>query len=418
MSVGHDASRTAGRVVLNPFQPGFTDDPYRHWQALRDRDPVHRSPLGYWVLSRYEDIARFTRHPALSIDARNAAAGMRDKITRRALGDTQLGKHAILNIDPPDHTRLRRLLGPAVTPRAIERLRPWMERFVDERLVRAGSEGGRMELVDDLAFPLAFAVISRILGMPHTEDEQLRRWTGVLVESLEVLTGPKMVQTMARAADEMTAYVREVLAWKSRNPADDLMSALLAAEHGGALSHEELIDQVILLYNAGHETSLNLIGNGTLALLRHRDQLERLQADPELDGNAVEELLRFDPPVQLSRRITREEVTVAGRTIPAGSLVVCILASANRDRARWGEGADTVDLSRDDAYAHLSFGGGVHHCLGAALARVEGRTAIGRLVRRFPRLELAGEPVWRRRITLRGLERLDLTLSPSPSPSL
>jgi cytochrome P450 len=205
--------------------------------------------------------------------------------------------------------------------------------------------------------------------------------------------------------------VQEVLAWKREHPGDDVLSALLAAEdEGDRLSEEELLDQVILLYIAGHETTVNLIGNATLALLGHPDQLARLRSDPTLDGGAVEELLRYDSPVQFSRRITLEDLDVDGTTVPAGSFVLTCLGSANRDPARWGPTADDLDVTRPDAGQHMSFGNGIHHCLGSSLARVEAQVAMGRLVRRFPGFELAGEPVRNGRVVLRGLESLPVTL--------
>jgi cytochrome P450 len=207
----------------------------------------------------------------------------------------------------------------------------------------------------------------------------------------------------------MGALIADIIAWKREHPADDLLSAMIAAEeHGDVLTDEELAAQTVLIYLAGHETTVNLIGNGVLALLRHPDQLALLRADPSLDTNAVEELLRYDSPVQMSRRITLTDVEVGGKTIPAGAFVVLSLASANRDAQLWGDQADTVDLGRADAPQHLSFGGGHHFCLGAVLARIEAQVAIGRLVRRFPELTADGEPVWNGRINLRGLDRLPL----------
>jgi cytochrome P450 len=205
--------------------------------------------------------------------------------------------------------------------------------------------------------------------------------------------------------------VQDVLAWKREHPADDLVSALLAAEdEGDRLTEEELLDQVILLYVAGHETTVNLIGNATLALLGHPDELARLESDRDLDAGAVEELLRYDSPVQFSRRITLEELDVDGTTIPAGSFVLTCLGSANHDSARWGPTADELDIGRADAGQHMSFGNGIHHCLGSSLARVEAQVAIGTLVRRFPGLELVGEPERNGRVVLRGLESLPVGL--------
>jgi cytochrome P450 len=209
----------------------------------------------------------------------------------------------------------------------------------------------------------------------------------------------------------MQAHVQDMLAWKRDHPADDLLTGLLAAEdEGDRLSEIELLDQVLLLYDAGHETTVNLIGNATLALLRHPDQLARLRADPELDGGAVEELLRYDSPVQFSRRITIADLDVDGTTIPAGTFTLTCLGSANHDEARWGPTADELDITRADAGQHMSFGNGIHHCLGSSLARTEAQVAIGALVRRFPDLALAGEPERNGRVVLRGLESLPVTL--------
>jgi cytochrome P450 len=400
-------------ITFNPFEPGFTDDPYPQWQALREHDPVHESPLGIWLLLAYDDVQRFVRDPATSVEDRHARPTVFDALQQQVLGDEpqDRGTRAMLMLDPPDHDRLRRLVTKAFTPKVIERLRPRIQQLVDETLDRVGPTG-EMELVSDLAFPLPFAVISEMLGMPETDSHQLRQWSSVLVRTLEPVNDPDVIKAIAEAGDAMYQFTAEIIDWKRKEPGDDLLSALIAAEEeGDALSDEELIDQVILLYIAGHETTVSLIGNGTLALLRHRRQLERLQADPSLDAHAVEELLRFDPPVQMTRRITLTDVTVRDRTIPAGTFTVCVIASANRDRSHWGDDADEVDVTRDGAHNHLAFGGGVHYCLGAALARLEGQVAIGSLVRRFPHVEIAGDPVWNGRINLRGLDRLPLRLT-------
>ena len=406
---------STAEVAFNPFDPGFAEDPYAQWQLLRDNDPVHETPIGLWLLLRYDDVLRFVRDPSLSVEDRNARPGVLDVIARETLGDrydelNARGSHAMLNVDPPDHTRLRRLVSKAFTPRVIERLRPRVEELVDDAL-DAAAERGDLELIGDLAFPLPFAVISEMLGMPDTDTAQLREWSGTIVRSLEPLADPDLIRAIADAGDNMRALTADAIAWKRANPADDLLTALIAAEDGGdVLSDDELIDQVMLLYIAGHETTVNLIGNGTLALLRTPSELDRLRRDPSLDANAVDELLRFDPPVQMTRRITLVDVEVDGKTIPAGTFVVCVIASANRDRAVWGPDADRLDLGRADAGNHLAFGGGHHYCLGAALARLEGQVAIGALVRRFPTLALAGEPVWNGRLNLRGLDRLPLSI--------
>lgn len=401
-------------VTFNPFDPGFAANPYPHWAELREQDPVHETPLGLWLLLRYEDAQRFVRDPALSVEDVNATPNPLFDAVRQAAGlpvdGPRPGDLAMLNRDAPDHTRLRKLVSKAFTARRIEELRPLIQQLVDDALDRAEA-AGEIEVVGDLAFPLPFEVISHMMGMPATDTDQLREWSGTLVRSLEPVVDPEVLKAIAAASDNMRALIGDAIAWKRKEPADDLLSALIAAEEqGDVLSDEELVEQVILLYVAGHETTVNLIGNGTLALLRHPDQLARLAAAPTLTANAVEELLRFDPPVQLTRRITLTDVEVGGKTIPKGAFVGLVIASANRDRERWGETADTVDITRDGAGHHLAFGGGIHHCLGAALARMEAQAAIGSLVQRFPSMVLAGDPEWNGRINLRGMDRLPVRL--------
>jgi cytochrome P450 len=400
----------AAEVAYNPFEPGFAANPYPQYEALRDQDPVHQSPLGIWILFRYDDVRRVLRDHSLSVEDRNARPGPMAELRRELVGDrVERGSHAMLNRDPPAHTRLRRLVSKVFTPRAVERLRPRIEALVDDALDRAEDQGG-LDLIAELAFPLPFVVISEMLGMPEVDRDQLRSWSGTLVRALEPMSEPEVMLAIAEAGDNMRELVSGIIDDKRSAPADDLLSALITAEdQGDVLSDEELLDQVMLLYIAGHETTVNLIGNGTLALLHHRSELARLRSDPGLARPAVDELLRYDSPVQMSRRITLADIEIGGRTIEAGTFVGLMLASGNRDPRHWGDDADVVRLDRRDADQHLSFGGGAHHCLGAALARLEGEVAIGRLVRRFPRLDLAGEPTWNGRINLRGLDRLPLS---------
>ncbi len=394
-------------VTYNPFEPGFASNPYPHYQALREADPVHHSPLGFWMLFRHDDVLRFLRDPGLSVEDRRATPTPLDDLAREVQGDrAERGSLAMLNRDPPDHTRLRRLVSKAFTPKVIDGLRPRIGRLVEDKL-DAIEAAGEVELISALAFPLPFEVISEMLGMPDGDRDQLREWSGTLVKSLEPMFDVEQLQAIVEAGDAMREYTTDVISWKRRNPAEDLLSALVAAEEqGDALSDEELLEQVMLLYIAGHETTVNLIGNGTLALMTNPDELERLRADPSRDANAVEELLRYDSPVQMSRRITLVEVEIDGKLIEPGSFVGLGLASANRDPVHWGESADELDLARQGAGQHVSFGGGPHYCLGAALARLEGQLAIGGLIRRFANLELVGEPQWNGRLNLRGLAGL------------
>ena len=402
------AGTTTGEpVIFNPFEPGFFDDPYRQYAALREHDPVHRSPLEVWVLFRYDDIVTVLRDSSLSVEVDNATPTARMQMFAEQAPETrERGAHSILNVDPPDHTRLRRLVSKAFTPKMVHELRPRIQTLVDDAL-EAMAARGEADVIGDLAFPLPFTVISEMLGMPDGNRDDVRGWSHTLTKTLDPILSPEEVQAALAAADNMLAHVQDVLAWKRGHPADDLLTGLLAAEdEGDRLSEEELLDQVLLLYVAGHETTVNLIGNATLALLGHPDQLARLRSDPELDGGAVEELLRYDSPVQFSRRITTADLEVAGTTVPAGTFMLTCLGSANHDEARWGPTADELDTTRPDAGQHMSFGNGIHHCLGSSLARTEAQVAIGTLVRRFPDLELAGEPERNGRVVLRGLESL------------
>jgi cytochrome P450 len=400
--------------VFNPFVPGFAEDPYPQYAELCAANPVQRTPLGLWAVFGYDDAVRLLRDPTLSVEDRSVVGpNPRAELRQQILGDRpQRGTRGILNLDPPDHTRLRKLVQQVFTPRTVERLAPRVQAMVDEVLDAAEARGGELDVIADLAFPLPFRVITEMLGMPASEEGRMRDLAHTLTLGLEPLLAMQHLEDIADASDLIVEQVLDAIKWKRAHPADDLLSALLAAEaDGDRLSPEELLDQVILLYVAGHETTVNLIGNGTYALLRNRAQLERWRDDPSLDANAVDELLRYDAPVQFSRRVTTAELEVGGQTVEAGVFVLTGLASANRDPSRWGADAQLLDVAREGAAQHLAFGSGIHHCLGAALARLEGRLAMGTLIRRFPGLELATDtPAWNGRLVLRGLDTLPVAL--------
>ncbi|MGH3306942.1 MAG: cytochrome P450 [Nocardioides sp.] len=397
--------------AFDPFAPGFTDDPYPEYTRLREADPVHQNPFGFWVVSTYDAVNDLLRS-GHSVEERHVAPGPMQALAEEVYGDREERMHGLsmLDKDPPDHTRLRKLVSKAFTPKAIAALEPEVERLVDEALDRM-SEEGEVDLVEALAYPLPFTVITRMLGMPEADHVRMRELAGIVVRSLEPVVDADAFREILFADNELAAIAADVIERKRRDPGDDLLTALIRAEDDGdVLDDDELVAQVLLLYIAGHETTVNLIANGTLALLRNPDQLALLRTRPDLAGNAVEELLRYDSPVQMSRRITLEPYSAAGTEIPAGAFVIASLAAANRDPARWGPDADALRLDREDARAHVSFGAGVHHCLGAALARLEGRVAIQRLVERFPDLRLDGEPAWNGRINLRGPQHLPVAV--------
>src|SRR5262249_1811118 len=413
MTESQTAAAQEAEPLFNPFAPGFTDDPYPQYAAVRAAAPVYEHPLGFWLLTGYAEVFWLLRAAGLSGGDRNLADrpfGQLGEATFGADAARPVEEMSMLDRDPPDHTRLRKLVSKAFTPRAIQALRPRITELVDGMLDTA-ADRRRVDLVDALAFPLPFTVIAEMLGTPPADHERIRELSGTVVRSLEPVADPDLAAAILAADAELTAIATEMIAWKRDHPADDLLTALVNAEDGGdVLSDDELVAQTLLLYIAGHETTVNLIAGGTLALLRHPDQLALLRRDPGLVPNAVEELLRYDSPVQASRRITVEPVTVGGTTIPAGAFVMASLASANRDERFWGPDAAGLDLRRENARQHVSFGAGPHHCLGASLARLEACIAFERLTARFPELALDGDVVWNGRINLRGPAHLPVSV--------
>ncbi len=415
-----DANVTAapdpGEALYNPFEPGFAADPYSQYASIRAAGRVHYNPIGLRVLSHYDDCFALLRLAGTSVDDRNITNLVMPPLPDDLADNLQDRTRSILSLDPPDHTRLRRLVSSVFTIRRVERLRERVQDLVAgllDDMESAARDGEPVDLIARFAFPLPFIVISELLGMPDGDRDQLRAWSHEMTNSIEPFSDEPTLRRMVAAAEQMFAHIDAAIEWKRQNPADDLLSGMIAAEEDGdRLTPAELRDQVVLLYLAGHETTVNLIGNGTLALLRHRDQLERLVADPALDANAVDELLRYDSPVQVSRRITTTEIEVGGETIGAGEAVLTLLGSSNRDEGKWGPTAADLDLGREGAGSHLSFGSGIHHCLGSALARLEGAEAVPALVRRFPGMEVAtDQPAWNGRIVLRGLDSLPVALT-------
>jgi cytochrome P450 len=399
---------------FDPFAPGFSDDPYPQYAALVARAPVQQLVFGPWAVFRYDDGVRLLRDPRLSVeDASVAGRNVRAELRAQLLGDrAERGLRQMLNVDPPDHTRLRGLVQQVFTPKVVERLAPRVQQLVDAALDEMQAAGTGVDLIGHLAFPLPFQVISELLGMPAGDRDRLRELSHALTLGLEPALALEHAAAISAASDGMTEHLLDAIEWKRSHAGDDLLSALIAAEvDGDRLTPAELLDQVTLLFLAGHETTVNLIGNGAVALARNPDERARLAADPSLAANAVDELLRYDSPVQFSRRVTTSDVELDGQTISAGSFVLVCLGSANRDPGRWGPGADSLDLARTGAAQHVAFGSGIHHCLGAALARLEGRIALIALVRRFPGYEIATDrPAWNGRLVLRGLDELPVRL--------
>ncbi|MEY4230783.1 MAG: hypothetical protein RLZZ362_1632 [Actinomycetota bacterium] len=402
-------------LLFNPFDPAFRANPYPFYDRLRETDPVHVTPLGFTVLTRYDDIARALRGAEFARDVEAHTPPPTDPLRLRRRErfqqrrDEGRAAKTILNLDPPDHTRLRRLVSLAFTPSAIERLRPRVQQLVDD-VLDVADERGSMELVDELAFTMPFQVISDLLDLPTDRSDEVREWSQCLTASLEPTADEATLDASEVAGQQMGEYLREVVAHRRDHLGDDLLSALLMVEaDGDRLSPVELISFVTLLYVAGHETTVNLIGNGTLALLNHPDELRRWASDPSLDTNAVDELLRFDGPVQQTVRVPTEVVRFRDREVQPGTMVMTVLGAANHDPEVFDD-PHTLRLDRPNASRHLAFAAGVHYCLGAALAKLEAQVAIGTLIRRFPDVHLDGTPTWRDRLTIRGVDHLPLAL--------
>jgi cytochrome P450 len=392
---------------FNPMDPEFVADPYPTYHRLRAEEPVHHSPLGFWVLTRYEDVVASLRDPRLIKEPIASFVAARFGAPVPAVGLSMLDR------DPPDHTRLRGLVSKAFTPRVVEGLRPRIQGIVDGLLAQAEAKGA-IDLIEEFAYPIPVNVICEMLGVPVEDHEQFKGWSLDIARGLDlIMMGPdsELGKRSVAARHGLAEYFRGLIAQRRAAPRADLLSALIAAEEAGdKLNEQELLATCILLLIAGHETTVNLIGNGTLALLRHPDQLRRLRENPSLIGTAIEELLRFDGPVQRTARIPSEDLVIAGQKIPAGDMVMPFIGAADRDPAHFAE-PDRLDLGRTEN-RHVAFGLGIHFCLGAPLARVEGQIAINALAQRFPKLALAtNTPEFRQSLTLRGLKSLPVTLA-------
>jgi cytochrome P450 PksS len=392
---------------------GFKANPFPFYARLRARAPV--SPVilpdgrTAWLVTRYDDVAAVLKDERFAKDPLNAL--LPEQLARQPWMPSFFRPltRNMLDLDSPDHTRLRGLVHKAFTPRLIERMRGRVQSLCDRLLDRAQGQG-RLDLIRAYAQPVPTTIIAEMLGVPVADRHRFQRWSQALL-----LAGSSRWGVMLAIPHVwlFLRYVRRLIQARRSQPRDDLVSALAQAEEaGGRLSEDELVAMTVLLLVAGHETTVNLIGNGTLALLEHPEQLHKLQHDPGLMPTAVEELLRFASPVETAtERYARQEMAIAGVTIPRGEMVFAVIASANRDERVFAD-PDRLDITRTPN-KHLSFGLGAHYCVGAALARMEGQIALGTLLRRAPELRLAVGPRtlrWRPGLVLRGLERLPVAL--------
>ena len=406
--------RVQSGVAFNPLDRNFTTDPYPLYKRLREKDPVHRSRLANALLfTRYEDVATILRDGGRFLtdgQKQPEYPKLRERAIREGVleeGESDTGG-SMLRMDPPDHTRLRSLVSRAFTPRTVEALRPRIEELVEEMLAGAEREG-RMDVIGDIAYPLPVTVIAEMLGIPTADRDRFKHWSDEIIRTLG-FSNYEDARRSRKAGKELRAYLEPIIEQRRREPREDLLSGLAAAEDGGdRLSVDEMYDTVALLLVAGNETTTNLIGNGMLALMRNPGELERLRSDPSLIENAVEELLRYDSPVQITSRFAIEDTDVNGHPVEAYKELLVVLGAANRDPAHFAD-PDRLDLGRGDV-RHLSFGHGLHYCLGAPLARIEGQAAIGAMVQRFPRIRLLTDaPEWGDNLILRGLRSLPVSV--------
>jgi cytochrome P450 len=392
-----------GAPLFNPGTPAFIADPYSFYHRLRATDPMHLTPPGSYVASRHADVAAILRDKRFG---RNFIGGRSVLMLNEPVFRSM--SHWILLRDPPDHGRLRNLVVRAFTARRVEDMRPRIQQIVDEIIDRLEPQG-HMDLIADFAFGLPVTVICDILGIPK-EDHQVfftssRARFGRLLDLVPLSRAELDQQNSYNLA--MAEYFGRLFELRRREPGDDLTTYLVQAEENDRLTNEELTANVILLFLAGLDTTVNLIGNGLLALHRNPDQLRLLKNDPSLMANAIEELLRYDASVQATSRTALEYVDeIGGISLEKGRSVICLLGSANRDPAVYSD-PDRLDVTRPDVRP-LSFGGGIHHCVGAQLARMEGEIAIATLLRRLPDLQLddVDHPDWRQTFVLRGLNKL------------
>jgi pimeloyl-[acyl-carrier protein] synthase len=392
------------------FGPEQRADPHPNYHRLRSEHPVFEDPTwGEFILTRWADCDAVLRDPRWSSDPRHRISPVEIPGQDARIAFAESNARVLLFLDPPDHTRLRRLVSKAFTPNTVERLRPHVQDLVESLLddaVAAAGEGGTFDVIETVAYPLPVIVICELMGVPVEDRHQFGTWSS---DASRLLDGDIDEDTAMRgiiAAASFLNYFNDLFDARRAEPKDDLVSALLAAEEeGDRLTEEELRSIVLLLFIAGHETTMNLIGNGLLALLRNPDQYARLRDDPASIPAAVEECLRFDGPVHATARLATEDLEVGGVPMPKGSQVVALLAAANRDPARFPD-PDRFDITRADNH-HLTFSLGIHYCLGAALARLEGQVVLGTIARRFPHLQLASDDIeYREHLILRGLKAL------------
>jgi cytochrome P450 len=395
-------------ILYNPRDPRMRDDPYPFYRRLQQAAPVYRTPFGFWVVSGYQEVSKLLREPRLISEFH------RDKKWAEHRGGWESpivteARQWMLMLDGAAHRRIRGLVNPVFSALALDRIRDNIAAILDGILDELG-DGDGIDLISRLALPVPVTVICGLVGLPTSDRELCRKWTEEIGHVVDPVLDDRTREAMNTSVTEFHAYIREHLAARRRAPKDDILSRLALAEvDGERLTDDEVIANVLLVFNAGHETTVNLIGNGVLALLRHPDQLAALRAEPGIVEEGVDEFARYDAPVQLVARMATADIEVGGHVIPANSKIMLLLGAASRDPRRYEE-PDRLLLTRENIKP-LSFGGGPHYCIGAMLGKIEGRMIFTELLRRYRRIELTNDRiVWRPHVNFRGLTELRVDL--------
>ncbi|MFI2210083.1 cytochrome P450 [Streptomyces sp. NPDC020141] len=395
-------------ALFEPWSPAFVADPYPAYERLRSTGRVHwYEPTRQWLVPHYEDVSALLRD-------RRLGRTYLHRFTHEEFGRTPppaahepfhtLNDHGILDLEAPDHTRIRRLVTKAFTPRTVAALEPTVARLAAGLVTELRKAGGG-DLLADVAEPLPVAVIAEMLGVPEADRALLRPWSADICGMFELNPSEETARRAVRASAEFSDYLRVLIAERRGDPGEDLISALIAAHDADdRLSEQEMISTCVLLLNAGHEATVNTTANGWWSLFRHPEQLARLRADHSLLPTAVEELMRHDTPLQMFERWVLDDIEIGGTLVPRGAELALLFGSANRDPARFAD-PDTLDLGRADN-PHITFGAGIHFCLGAPLARIELAASFGELLRRAPEMRLVGEPRWNPGYVIRGVDEL------------
>nr|BFD83625.1 cytochrome P450 [Streptomyces sp. Xyl84] len=399
-------------LAFDPWDPAFVADPYPAYAELRARGRVlYYEPSDQWLVPHHADVSALLRD-------RRLGRTYQHRFTHEDFGRTPpppehepfhvLNDHGMLDLEPPDHTRIRRLVSKAFTPRTVERLKPYVHRLADE-LVAALVAAGGGDLLTEVAEPLPVAVIAEMLGIPEQDRDRLRPWSADICGMYELNPSRETAAKAVRASVEFSQYLRELIAVRRAEPGEDLVSGLIAAhDEGDRLTEQEMISTAVLLLNAGHEATVNATANGWWALFRHPDQLAALRADHSLVPSAVEELMRYDTPLQLFERWVLDEIEIDGTTIPRGAEIALLFGSANHDPQVF-TAPDRLDLTRADN-PHISFSAGIHYCIGAPLARIELAASMTALLQQAPTLRPTADPERRPNFVMRGLKGLGVEL--------